>query len=101
MSDYAIIITIIAIFLAVGAFLPFVSDELGETVSSPNIEQIEENLGGQIDNETVVGGFDILLSILSMFFWTFGALPLAVDSFFILLRIALVIFIVRTVRGTG
>jgi hypothetical protein len=56
------------------------------------------------DKETdeEVSGLDVLSSVGLMFFWTFGALPMFLDLFFVIMRVMLVIVIYRQIRsGAG
>ncbi len=111
-NDISIIATIIAIFLLVGTTLPFINESFGispEETSCFRILELEEELGNatqsvekkglfDITNTRRIGSvgiFDVFGSIVKMFFWTCGSLPLFIDLFFLLIRIILYIIIAR------
>lgn len=111
-NDISIITTIIAIFLIVGTTLPFINASFGISPEETACFEIS-NLEGELENATEsvgekskfgifgsrrtgsVGIFDVMGSIVKMFFWTCGSLPLFVDLFFLLIRITLYITIAR------
>ncbi len=111
-NDISIITSILAIFLLVGTALPFVNESFGispEETACFKISVLEEDLGNTTKSvekkgifDTVgtrrigsVGIFDVMASVVKMFFWTCGSLPLFIDLFFLLMRIVLVIIIAR------
>ena len=99
-SDTTILITIITIFVVVGASLPFINEEFGESSSSIDVQNLEDTVGSHADN-ILVSFYSVFISIVSMFFWTFGAMPLVLELFFSVLRIVLIIIIAKMIRGVG
>jgi len=85
MSDNTgILLCIVAIFVAVGVCLPFINRDLGgDSSSSVDTKGITDN----------VSFLDVVGSVFSMFFWSFGALPFWLDAFFEVLRIILYVII--------
>ena len=100
MSVAQIASTIIIIFVIIGGILPFVREEFEGDSTDTGIN-IEDELGGSIDSESSISAFTVLGSILSMFFWTFGALPFWLDTIFLAVRIILVLLIAMIVRGVS
>lgn len=90
------LIQIVCIFVIVGLFLPFIHEALEQPVSNYDLSTYDD----QPDLADIITG-NVFLSVLSMFFWTFGALPFFLDGFFVLLRIILVIIGIRVFRGVG
>ncbi len=114
-NDVSIITGIIGVFIIVGVFLPILQDGYG--VLDPDVNDVDEilldltNSSIELGEKTSVidvasigslGFFDIVKSILKMFFWTFGALPAWLDLIFVIFRITLFILLVRLIRsGAG
>ncbi len=111
-NDISIIASIIAIFLIVGTFLPFVNESFGIPPSETacfQIEALEDELANStqsVPKKSIfdivgtrrtgsVGIFDVMGSIVKMFFWTCGSLPFWLDLFFLLIRIVLYLTIAR------
>lgn len=92
-NDIVIIASIIAIFIAVGVALPFVQADLQQpvTVNDPHLA-IDASQAG-----SAVSAYTVIASVVSMFFWSFGALPIWLDTVFLFLRIVLAITIARNV----
>lgn len=92
--------TIIVFFFAVGLILPFINQEFGNS-STYNTQGIED-LSGQEAQSSEANALSVLLSIFSMFFWTFGALPQWMDLLiFSPLRIILAVIFYDKIRGNG
>jgi hypothetical protein len=88
MAKEIIFITIIAIFLATGLIMPYLN------ATFPN-ESV--NAGNFVAHK--VTGEEIFMSVLSMPFWSFGILPLWLDSVFIVFRVIFGIMIYQYIRG--
>lgn len=110
-NDVSIISGIIIIFVLLGVFLPTLQDGFGVTQDINDVDAFEQSLlngttqmGEKSTFSAVVGSlsfFDYVKSILLMFLWTFGALPLWLDTFFVIFRIILLILLVRLIRSGG
>lgn len=98
LNDVGIIIGIVSIFLAVGIALPYVNQAFdGDQSINADIDGLSTQAGQDVENVSSINAFTVLLSMLSMFFWTFGSLPFWLDAFFIILRLTLVITIARNI----
>lgn len=96
MNDTVIIGTISLIFILIGAALPFVQDTFNEDVTTYNTDSITDGLTQEtIEQTSITNVFDVLGSILKMFFWTFGDLPIWLDLIFSVFRIILVFIVIR------
>lgn len=96
MANIYLFIGIITVFLILGFTLPFVNEAFGETsTSTANIEGLSEDLGQEMEHVDAFSSTDIIFSIFTIWFWTFGALPMWFDLCILLpLRIGLVYIIV-------
>jgi len=100
-SDITIIGGIIALFIVLGVALPYISAEYGAT-DNVHTTDIKGAVEGNARNDTsTISIFKIFTSVLSMFFWTFGALPIYLDLFFLIIRIILFMTIARNVWVGG
>jgi hypothetical protein len=97
MNDMVIIATITAIFIAIGVALPFVQQDFDVPVTNNDPDTII----APGDSTTSVGAFQVIGSVFKMFFWTFGALPVWLDSIFVGLRIILALTIARNLWVGG
>ena|SRR3990172_8608571 len=104
-NDTSIVAAIIAIFLIVGTFLPFVHQAFGSSYTDFGVGKLQASLG-LIQEEDLTGftsvfsGFTFLGNIVLMFFWSFS-LPWWIEVFFLFMRMILLWLIVRLIRGTG
>ena len=97
MNDIGYIYTIIIIFVILGFFLPFIHQAVGsEEYSQPLITQLTGTINS--DGITAVNAYTILVSIGSMFVWSFGFVPTAIDIIILIpLRLILLTVIARNV----
>lgn len=93
-NDTGILIGIVAVLLVTGTLLPFINSAFDDNETTFNTDGIEQDIA-QNDIKTIT----FILSITSMFFWTFGLLPFWIDLFFVILRIAFYILLYRAFRG--
>ena len=101
MGDTAILTTIIVIFVILGAALPFIHSAFGETSTNVNTEGVEfaSGQGFSTSNTSILG---IVVSIFTMFFWTFGSIPLILEIvIFVPVRIMFMVLLFKLVRGVG
>lgn len=99
-NDVSIMSGIILLFILMGVLLPYISNDLNDSQTIYNTDDI----GSNIDNETNLTSITALVlikSVASMFFWTFGTLPFWLDAIFLSIRITLGILIYRQVRSGG
>lgn len=93
---------ILIFFIFLGVILPYVHSEFDESGTVTNPEHLVDDVQDvEIDSiASVVSLGDVAISILSMFFWTFGALPLLLDLLvFVPMRLILIWLAVRLARG--
>ena len=95
-NDISIITGIITIFIFLGITVPYINAEYGTQANEVNVEGFESELAESADSSMITLP-SILISIISMFFWTFGALPFWLDGIFLIFRIILGITIARNV----
>lgn len=101
MSDTIILSTIIILFVVLGAVLPFIHTSFDQSTADVNTEGIEFTSGQAFttNNVTVLG---IVVSIFTMFFWTFGNIPAILDIIiFVPIRIMFMVLLYKLVRGVG
>ena len=99
MNDIQIIASIVSVFILIGIFLPFVQDEFAQPKNlnaSNGVQSVASNVASQSNNSTVTI-WQVFISIGKMFFWTFGTLPLWLDSVFLMVRIILIVTIARNI----
>ena len=70
-----------AIFILAGLFIPYINAEYGIGDS-----QDYDVPSSNIEDSNIINLGSTFLSILSMFFWTFGALPIWLDAIFLIFR---------------
>ncbi len=101
MSDTIILSTIVIIFVALGAVLPFIHASFDQSVTNTDQELIEFKSGqGFSTNDVTVLG--IVVSIFTMFFWTFGNINAVLDLvIFVPMRIIFVVLLFKLIRGVG
>ena len=93
---------IIIFFILLGGFLPYVNEGLNARAVSFNTDDIENTISADIQSTTSINAFNIILSIFSMFFWTFGSLPFWLDLLiFTPLRIILIVTLARNIWVGG
>lgn len=99
-NDLSIAVTLLCIIVFTGTLLPFIYVMGNQPGSEYDAEaQIPDNFIEEISISNL--GFGVLVSIASMFFWTFGALPIWLEMVFIVIRVVFILFVVRFARGIG
>ena len=108
MSDVYLMLTIVTLFIVIGGFLPFVEADFLGTSATYGVDTIEDTIGNNLNtgNSTDYSGLgiastgvDILVSIVSMFFWSFS-MPSWLNTLFLIPRIMLGFLFVRWLRGS-
>lgn len=101
LNDITIIGGIIVMFIALGVALPYIQRDFG-TLETPNDAEALVSGASVEEIDSTVGAIDVLASVSSMFFWTFGALPIWLDAaIFIPLRLILILVIARNIWVGG
>ncbi len=101
MSDTSLLLTIIIFFVSLGVILPFLHADFNQGGTTFDEEGIETASGQSFSTEdvTILG---IVVSIFTMFFWTFGNIPVVIDVIlFVPIRIIFAILLFKLVRGVG
>ncbi len=85
MAKFLILSIITSIFVLTGIVLPIVNSEYG-------IEDADDYSGAtdvlnEMEDANVLSLGSVTLSIISIFFYSFGALPLFLEAFYFILRI--------------
>lgn len=107
MSDTAILTGIVIFFVVLGVILPFVQADFGQTKTNFDVKGLQTGTGNSLESADSIGGAisttsKILFSVLTMFFWTFGAIPLIMDLIlFVPIRIVFAVLLFKLVRGVG
>ncbi|NIQ15370.1 MAG: hypothetical protein GTO02_13540 [Candidatus Dadabacteria bacterium] len=94
MKEY-ILTVIVSIFVVLGIALPFINADFGVDASTVNTGGFTEDIG-----QDDVTALEVVFSLFSMFFWTFGALPFWLDGLFLIPRIMLAVIIFQLIRGS-
>ncbi len=101
MSDTNLLLTIIIFFVALGVLLPFIHAAFDQQVTDLNTQGVEFE-SGQGFSEDSVSILGIVTSIFTMFFWTFGNIPVVIDLvLFVPIRIIFIVLLFKLVRGVG
>lgn len=96
-TETHIALSIVTFFVLLGIILPITQKGIGESASSYDAESLVSDINeGQA---TTTSAWQIIKSVFSMFFWTFGALPTLIDAIFLILRIYLGISLAKMLRG--
>ena len=98
MSDMTVLYGIIILFFVMGIVTPFINDDFGTGTSSPDVEGFGDSMLEEASGATSTSIWEILLSVLSMFFWTFGAIPTVIDLVVLMpVRIIGILIIARNI----
>lgn len=101
MNDISVLTWIIGFFLLLGFVLPFahdVQDTPGKNIDTDRGE-IESDLSGQDESTTSV--WQVLWSVINMYFWTFGNLPVWLDLIMWIPRFVLYLTVARNIWVGG
>lgn len=93
-TDTAILLGFFAFFLILGGIMPFLNTEFGQS----NTEYVFDF---EPDGNIFTSAWTILSSIVTMFFWSFGSLPLIMDLLMVIPRVFFYFIIAKVVRGVG
>ena len=100
-SDTAMLWTILIIFIGLGAVLPFINAAFNQNVTTQESELVKNSASGNLEAATQsVSILSVILSIFTIFFWTFGQIPAVLDLvIFIPMRIIFLVLLYRNLRG--
>lgn len=98
-TSIGLVITIAAIFIFVGVLLPYVRSDMGLSASDMSTGNIEQDMRDNMGSEAAISIWTVIGSVLSMFLWTFGALPFWLEMIFTIMRVTLYMGIGAIIRG--
>lgn len=80
MANIYVLSGIVTVFVLLGFALPFVNSAFSDGLySAPDLEGLNEDLGQEIEQVNAVSVTDVIFSLLTIWFWTFGGLPIWFD----------------------
>jgi len=104
-NDISIATGIILVFTLLGVSLPFVNEAFEVEATNLNTESIETNVGQNVNDidgsVSTITGLKIIVSVLKMFFWTFGDLPFWLDAVFLVFRVTLALILIKYIPFIG
>lgn len=100
-NDVTHIAIIVIPLILVGLFLPYINEGFGEDGDDINVDGFEDQLNDAVKDEDSISAFTVVFSLVTIFFWTFGALPFWLDAIFLIFRVILALLIYRQVRHGG
>lgn len=97
-NDMTILYSIMAFFIILGGLLPFVQEDFNQDQIENQYEPFTDDMKQKAESVSTTNAFTVLLSVVKMFFWTFGDLPFVIDLvIFIPLRLVFLLVIVRNI----
>lgn len=102
MSDTKVFFGMLVFFIMLGALLPFVTSEFSPTTVEHNIEGTEFTTGQALTTDST-GVFQVILSVITIFFWSVGSgIPIIFELIILEpLRILFYWLFYRQIRGIG
>ena len=98
MSTDHLLMTIVIVFTFLGVMLPFAQSSIGDSSSDYGYDVLNGKMGTDSSSVTVI--FTVFISVLKMFTFTFGQIPVWLDLLlFMPLRIIAYIIIGTKIRG--
>lgn len=97
-SDVAIFAGFVTFFLLLGAAAPYLNAEFNSRLNDNNYDSIDQTTAASQS----VDFADVLLSMITIFFWSFGNIPFLIDIIvFLPARLIMLFMLVRLIRGVG
>ena len=85
---FKILLFITAFFILLGWVLPYVNSEFDTNLTENNPTYLSDDVESEdFEGWGIISAPQVIGSIFSMFFWTFGALPAWIDMIFIIFRV--------------
>jgi len=106
-NDIGIIIGILGIMIFLAFFMPYFQTSFNQKTVSYNIDGIENSISAELSDPVNTGitqsvtAWNIVGSLLTMFFWTYTFLPIWLQLVFFLMRIALVLLLIKYIPFIG
>lgn len=91
-ENNVLLFTFLAVFLLLGWALPYIYNEYGGS---------EYNTNAAVDElaSAEVGALDIMTSIATVFFWSFGPIPIWLNIFLLIPRLIFWVIVYDKIRG--
>lgn len=100
-NDVTIIMFMFVFFVGLGTLLPFVQEAFGQTQINVGTDELIDDISDNTSNSSLTI-WKVLLSVIKMFFWTFGDLPIIIDAIIMLpLRLGFAFLVARNVWVGG
>lgn len=99
MANEALLYTVVVIFIVVGTALPFINDSFNVDSATFNTDGIQTEVGDENDGSVVFQVTRVVLSIFTIFFWSFEVSFGVNIIIFFPLRILLGFLIYQAIRG--
>jgi len=97
-NDMTIIFGIMAFFIGLGAIIPYINAEYGSSYSEYDADSLTGAMVSEQDSVgSVISGWKVLGSILSMFFWSFAGISIILNIVLIPVRIIFWVTIIRNI----
>ena len=94
-----VLFAIMSIFVIIGAILPFIQAEIESGSSIYSTDDINEDINKA--SASAVSVWNVLFSVAKMFLWTFGDLPVVIDTIiFLPMRITVYIILLEKIPFT-
>ena len=101
-NDMTIIFGIMAFFIGLGIIIPYVNAEYGTGYTEFNIDGFEDNVVAEQGSVgSVLSGWSVLGSVLSMFFWSLAGISVWVNLILMPVRIIFWLTIIRNIWVGG
>lgn len=103
-GDIGIIAGILTTMFLLAFIIPFVQDAFGESQTSISTDNLENNIGQGLGDETnynTLTAFSLLKSVVLMFFWTYSFLPVWLQVMHLIIRVILVLLCLKYIPFVG
>lgn len=98
-TDTHLFIICFSFLFILGTVLPFIQASFNTAVVDNPADTFQSNLDNQIKDASVVTFTDVIVSVVSIYFWTFGALPIFIDVLLTIVRVGIAWLFIRILRG--
>lgn len=96
-NDMVLIASFLTFFTILGILLPVINSGFDtEYTGIGGIGDLEEDVGNESDNNQL-SIWRVIFSMISVFFWSFGELPVLLNTFLLIPRIIFILTVVRNI----
>lgn len=92
-ENNVLLLTFLVMFFALGWAMPYVFNEYGASSTVDTTGSLEQL------NSADIGAVDVLTSISTVFFWSFGEVPLLVNLILLIPRLIFWVIVYDKIRG--